>query len=237
MIWEGARPPHLVDGPFFWENREIMSVKVKICGITNEEDAVWAVNLGAHYLGLNFYSKSPRKVSPELAARIVKKAPPFVPCVGVFVDHPVDQIVKVVQQTGLMGIQLHGDGYTPEDCGFFRDHLEESILLVKVFRVAVVADLDILGSYKEVVPYFLLDTRNEGELGGTGKTFPWELAMRARAFGPKLFLAGGLTPENVRGAVEQAQPFAVDVASGVEKSPKRKDYDRMRKFMDEAKRG
>lgn len=206
--------------------------KVKICGITNEEDATWAVNLGAHFIGLNFYSKSPRKVSPDLAGRVARKVPPFVPTVGVFVDHSVEDIVKIAQKVGLQGIQLHGE-YSPEDCRRLSEQLES--FLMRVFRVATAADLESLGAYKEVCKYFLLDAKVEDQPGGTGQTFPWELATQARGFGVPVFLAGGLTPDNVAEAVEAARPFAVDVASGVEKSPKRKDYDKMKKFIEEAK--
>ncbi|MBL0058363.1 MAG: phosphoribosylanthranilate isomerase [Elusimicrobia bacterium] len=209
-----------------------MSTKVKICGITNEEDATWAVNLGAHYLGLNFYKDSPRKVSPDLAARIAKKVPSFVPTIGVFVDQGPAEIVKIAKKVGLGGIQLHGE-QTPDDCRAIAGELE--VLLIKAFRVAEEKDLDPLAAYKDVVGYFLLDTRVEGLAGGTGQTFPWDLAVRARAFGKPVFLAGGLTPENVAQAIETAQPFAVDVASGVEKSPKRKDYEKMKKFIEEVK--
>src|SRR3989344_4278301 len=116
-----------------------MAVKTKICGITNEEDATWSVNLGAGFIGLNFHSQSPRKVSPDLAARIVKKVPSFVPCVGVFVEQGVDEIVKIVQKTGLMGVQLHGD-QTPEDCRALSEKLEAFI--IKAFRVAEESDVE-----------------------------------------------------------------------------------------------
>jgi phosphoribosylanthranilate isomerase len=241
-----------------------MAVKIKICGITNEEDATWAVNMGASYIGLNFYSQSPRKVSPDQAAKVVKKVPPFVPCVGVFVDHPVQDILKVVAKTGVMGIQLHGD-YSPEDCQALRSSFDGSVLLIKAFRVATDADLDPLVRYRDAATHFLLDAKVEepvpaapaegaapaapsdnparplaaaaAQLGGTGKTYPWGLTERAKAQGVPVFVAGGLTPENVREAVKQTQPFAVDVASGVEKSPKRKDYDKMKAFIEQAKRG
>lgn len=206
--------------------------KVKICGVTNEEDATWAVNLGAHYIGLNFCKESPRKVSPEQAAKIARKVPSFVPTVGVFVEQTVPEILKIVQKVGLAGVQLHGD-HTPEDAHALAEKLE--VFLIKAFRVGAESDLDPLPAYKDAVGYFLLDARVEGVAGGTGQTFPWDLAVRARSLGKPIFLAGGLTPDNVAEAVETAQPFAVDVASGVEKSPKRKDFDRMKKFIDEAK--
>jgi phosphoribosylanthranilate isomerase len=209
-----------------------MSTKVKICGITNEEDATWAVNLGAHYLGLNFHKESPRKVSPELAARIAAKVPSFVPTIGVFVEQSVPEIVKIAKKVGLAGIQLHGD-HTPAECEAIASELE--VVLIKSVRVATEADLEVLPGFKDVVNYFLLDARVEGQTGGTGQTFPWDLAVRAKVYGKPLFLAGGLIPENVAEAIETAQPFAVDVASGVEKSPKRKDYEKMKKFIEEVK--
>lgn len=207
-------------------------MKAKICGITNEEDATWAVNLGAHFIGLNFHSESPRKVSVDLAARIAKKVPPFVPLVGVFVNQTPAEIVKIAQKVGLGGIQLHGD-QTPDDCRAIAGQLESFVM--RAFRIGGEADLEPLAAFKEVCKYFLLDARVEGQPGGTGQTFPWDLAARAKSFGVPIFLAGGLTPENVEAAVEAAQPFAVDVASGVEKSPKRKDYDKMKKFLEVVK--
>jgi phosphoribosylanthranilate isomerase len=211
-----------------------MAVKVKICGITNEEDATWAVNLGANYIGLNFHSGSPRKVSPDLAARIAKKVPPFVPTIGVFVEQKADEILKIAEKVGLMGVQLHGD-HTPEDCRAISEKME--ITIIRAFRLGSEADLDAIAPFKSACTHILLDAKVDGQPGGTGQTFPWELARRAKAFGLPIFVAGGLTPENVREAVSETQPFAVDVASGVEKSPKRKDLDKVKKFISEAKAG
>jgi phosphoribosylanthranilate isomerase len=206
--------------------------KVKICGVTNEEDAVWAVNLGAHYIGLNFHKDSPRKVSVEMAARIVKKVPTFVPCVGVFVEQNAEEILKIAGKTGLMGVQLHGE-HTPEECRAIGEKME--VMIIRAFRVAGDADVDAIAPFKTVCSHVLLDAKVEGLEGGTGQAFPWDLARRAKSFGLPLFLAGGLTPENVAQAVEEVQPFAVDVASGVEKSPRRKDFDKMKMFIEAAK--
>ncbi len=211
-----------------------MAIKVKICGITNEQDALWAVNLGAHYIGVNLSESSPRKVSVQMAKRIVAKVPPFIPCVGVFVEQNAEQILKIVEKTGLMGVQLHGE-QTPEDCAALRGRLEESVPVIKVFRVEQEADLEPMSMYKNICQYFLIDARVENVPGGTGQSFPWELACGAKGFGVPYFVAGGLTPDNVQEAIEKTQPFGVDVASGVEKSPKRKDYDKMKKFIEEAK--
>ncbi len=209
-----------------------MATKVKICGITNEEDATWAVNLGAHYLGLNFHKDSPRKVSPDLAARIAKKVPSFVPTIGVFVEQSAPEIVKIAKKVGLAGIQLHGE-HTPADCEAITSELE--VFLIKSVRVAAESDLEVMSGFKDVVNYFLLDARVDGQMGGTGQSFPWELTARAKVFGKPIFLAGGLTAENVAEAIEAAHPFAVDVASGVEKSPKRKDYEKMKTFLEAVK--
>lgn len=206
--------------------------KVKICGVTNEEDATWAVNLGAQYVGLNFHKDSPRKVSPEQAAKITAKVPPFVTTVGVFVEQTPEQIVKIAQKANLGAIQLHGD-QTPEDCRAIAEKLETP--LIKVFRVGEEKDLEGIAAFEGAVQYLMLDARVDGQPGGTGQTFPWELAAKAKFARLPVFLAGGLTPDNVADAIEAAQPFAVDVASGVEKSPKRKDYDKMKKFIEAAK--
>ncbi|MBL8023628.1 MAG: phosphoribosylanthranilate isomerase [Elusimicrobia bacterium] len=209
-----------------------MSTKVKICGITNEEDATWAVNIGAHFIGLNFHKESPRKVSPDLAARIASKVPSFVPTVGVFVEQSAADIIKIAKKVGLAGIQLHGN-QTVEECEAITNELE--VFLIKAVRAANESDLDTLSSYKHIVHYVLLDARVEGQMGGTGQTFPWDLATRAKVFGKPLFIAGGLNAENVAEAIEATQPFAVDVASGVEKSPKRKDFEKMKRFLETVK--
>jgi phosphoribosylanthranilate isomerase len=210
-------------------------VKVKICGITNEEDATWAANLGADYVGFNFYSQSPRKVSPASAAAIRAKLPPFVLPVGVFVDDGVDGVVKIVQKAGLKGVQLHGD-QTPEDCRALKEKLGPGVFVMKAARVSEAAHVEALAAFKDVCDYFLLDARSDAAMGGTGEKFPWELAAQAKSHGLPIFAAGGLTPDNVSQAIKKTQPFGVDVASGIEKSPKRKDYDKMKNFIDQAKR-
>ncbi len=211
-----------------------MSTKVKICGITNAEDVLWAANLGAHYVGLNFYSESPRKISTSMGTTIVQKTPPFVIPVGVFVNHPVDEVVKIAQKTGIKGVQLHGEE-TPEDCKAIKEKLP-NVFIIKAFRIQDEASLSQLAIYKDVVDYFLLDAYTPDVPGGSGQTFAWGLAVKAKEVGLPIFLAGGLTPENVSQAVGEATPFAVDVASGVEKSPKRKDYDKMKSFIEKSQK-
>ena len=209
-----------------------MTVKIKICGITNEEDAVWAVNLGAHYLGLNFAKDSPRKVSPDVAEQIARKVPPFVTTVGVFVEQGPEEIVKIVRKVGLMGVQLHGD-HTPEDAWAVAEKAE--VTLIRAVRVAEEKDLEAIAAFQGIVSHVLLDAKVEGLAGGTGTLVPWVLAAQSKSFGVPLFLAGGLTPQNVRQAASEVQPFAVDVASGVEISPRRKDIEKMKTFINEAR--
>src|SRR5688572_5459703 len=133
-----------------------MAVKVKICGITNEEDAVWAVNLEANYVGLNFHKDSPRKVSPDMAERIAKKVPSFVTTVGVFVEQKPEEILKIAGKVGLMGIQLHGD-HTPEDARAIADKME--VMLIKAVRVAEEKDLETIAAFRGVVSHILLDAK------------------------------------------------------------------------------
>ncbi|HOW28647.1 MAG TPA: phosphoribosylanthranilate isomerase [Elusimicrobiota bacterium] len=212
-----------------------MPAKVKICGITNTEDATWTVNLGAEYIGLNFWPESPRKVSLGKAVEIVQKLPPFVVTVGVFVNQPVDEIVKTVLKTGIKGVQLSGEE-TPEYCRQLAEALrDKNPFLIKVFHVSTEADLEPMTAYKDMCQYFLLDARVENVPGGTGQTFPWDLVQRAKTIGIPLFIAGGLTPDNVKEAIKKTEPYAVDVASGVEKSPKRKDYEKMKLFIEQSK--
>lgn len=203
-------------------------VKVKICGITNLDDAMLAANLGADFIGLNFYSGSPRKVSLKNAKDIVSKMPPFVSVVGVFVDEPLEELVKTAKKTPLKYIQLHGSE-TPEYC---KSAAELSGLpVIKTFKMADEKSLDTMPQYLESASYFLLDACVPGEPGGTGVTFNWDLAVKAKDIGKPVFLAGGLVPENVSEAISKVLPFAVDVASGVERLERRKDYDKLNKFI------
>lgn len=211
-------------------------VKVKICGITNLQDAGFVVSLGGEYIGFNFCDKSPRKVSVKMAAEIISKIPPIVEPVGVFVDEEiVDVIVDTVKKCNLKLVQLHGKEQ-PEYVEALRLKLADTgVKIIKAFRIKGEGSLRNLLRYKDIVDYFLLDTYVEGVEGGTGETFNWELAKEAKRYEKPIFLAGGLTPENVKGAVAAAEPYAVDVASGVERLPKRKDYDKLKNFILNAK--
>lgn len=202
-------------------------VKVKICGITTIEDALTAVEAGADALGFVFYDKSPRCVEPDKAAGIIRALPPFVTAVGLFVNADIDFLNSTAECCGLDLIQLHGDE-TPDFCSLVNRRV------VKVFRIRDAQSLDPMKDYR--VAGYLLDAYSPQIYGGTGLTFNWDIARDAKKHGP-IILAGGLTPDNVREAVDAVRPYAVDVSSGVEAAPGRKDPDKVRKFIENAKRG
>ena len=203
-------------------------VRVKICGITNLEDALLASDLGAQALGFIFYPKSPRSIKPEAARDIIKNLPPLVLSVGVFVDEVAGMVQEVAATVGLDWVQLHGQE-SPEYCRALGRRV------IKGFRVQDQSSLDILPNYRDAVHAFLLDTYRPGTPGGTGETFDWELARRAQDYGP-VILAGGLTAANVGQAITIAQPAAVDVASGVEAAPGVKDPEKLRAFFEAVSR-
>jgi len=200
--------------------------KVKICGITSVEDALVAVEAGADALGFVFFEKSPRNLDPARAAHIIATIPPFVQAVGLFVNAPLEFVNSTAEQCGLDLVQLHGDE-SPEYC--------RSVLrrVIKVFRVKGPESLATLSSYR--VAGYLLDAYHPHLYGGTGETFDWECVVAAKDAGP-VILAGGLTPENVAAAVARVAPYAVDVSSGVEAAPGRKDHEKVRRFIAEAKK-
>jgi len=202
-------------------------VRIKICGITNEKDALWAVNLGADYLGFNFYRNSPRKISPKLGAQIIGKLPSFTQPVGVFLNEEIKTVKRIAEKCRLNMVQLHGEE-TPEYC---RELQAQSprVRIIKAFRIRDKENLEEMEQYG--VDYYLLDSYVPGIEGGTGEIFNWDLAVEAKQFGKPVFLAGGLTPENVVQAIEKVNPYGVDVASGVERTPRRKDYGLMREFI------
>jgi phosphoribosylanthranilate isomerase len=203
-------------------------VSVKICGITNRDDAYTAVEAGADALGFVFYPPSPRYVTPEHACEIIRTLPPFVTTVGLFVDVAVEMINDTAERCGLDRIQLHGSE-PPAFCA----RLNRPV--IKAFRMKGADSLAMLPRY--TVSAYLLDAYVEGALpGGTGVSFAWELAAQAKPYGP-VILAGGLTPENVAGAIRQIRPYGVDVSTGVERAPGLKDDAKVRAFIACAKRG
>ncbi|MDA8233524.1 MAG: phosphoribosylanthranilate isomerase [Clostridia bacterium] len=189
-------------------------VRVKICGLKDLSMAMAAVEAGADALGFVF-AQSVRQVAPKEARDIIRELPPYVAKVGVFVDEPRERLEEITAYCGLDVIQLHGSE-TPEYCrGLQRP-------VVKAIRVKDEASLEILGVYSQIpsdrcrIAGFLLDTYRPGQAGGTGETFNWDLALKAKEYGKPIILAGGLNPENVRDAVVTTRPYGVDVSSGVE---------------------
>jgi phosphoribosylanthranilate isomerase len=199
-----------------------MSVKVKICGITNAPDALAAAAAGADALGFMFYDASPRHITLGAAAEIIRQLPPSVVKVVVFVNASTDRVVRAIGECGLNLLQFHGDE-TPEYCVQF------GVMSMKAFRIRDADSLRTLPEY--ATDAWLLDAYVADNPGGTGETFNWDLAVEARKLGRPIFLAGGLTPENVAEAIRKVQPYAVDVSSGVETAPGKKDPDKIRRFI------
>ena len=187
---------------------------VKICGITNYEDAVAAIEAGASAIGFNFYRDSPRYIAPTGAALIIEKLPGDVIKVGVFVDEPDETIARIGLQVGLHVAQLHGAA------------VSSTLRVWRAWPVASEVDLTMLED--PIAEAFLLDGFTRGLYGGTGKTFPWTLA---RDVAKKVIIAGGLDESNVEQAIEEARPWGVDACSRIEASPGKKDHDKMRKFI------
>lgn len=198
-----------------------MTVRVKICGITNAPDALAAVRAGADALGFVF-APSPRRVSVETAVEIIGSLPPFVATVGVFVNEIPERVREVVARCALAFVQFHGDE-GPDECGAF------GARAIKAVRVRNAESLRGLDRYR--VGAFLLDSCVPGARGGTGTPFPWGLATSAAATGRPVILSGGLTVENVARAVAEAAPYAVDVSSGVESEPGKKDAALVEEFV------
>jgi phosphoribosylanthranilate isomerase len=199
-----------------------MTTRVKICGITDLADALDAIAAGASALGFVFYKPSPRYVSPQLAADIIRQLPPFVTTVGLFVNASQAEVIQVLEQTGIDLLQFHGDEPEVFCRGFARPY-------IKAFRVR--PGLDVM---QQVALYpsargVLLDAYRPGVPGGTGEVFDWALIPAALA--PQVILAGGLNADNVAEAIRQVTPYAVDVSGGVEAAPGRKDRARINAFM------
>ena len=206
-------------------------VRVKICGLTHVDEAITCAELGAEWIGLNFHPASPRYVAPEKAAEIVAGLPPSAAVVGVFVDRPAAQVAEIATRVGIRIIQLHG--HEPEeDLVALR-----SFTIVKAFRLdrasgwsAVIDSIARAGALGRSPDAVLVDAYRPGQLGGTGSVVTDEVMDSIPPL-PRLILAGGLTPENIAARVARVRPWMVDVASGVESSPGRKDMDRLRAFI------
>jgi phosphoribosylanthranilate isomerase len=203
-----------------------MRVRVKICGITSLEDGLFALEAGADALGFVFCAASPRNLTVARAAGIIKALPPLVAKVGVFVNPTPEFVQEVLEQCGIDTVQLHGEE-SPAFCRQFRAPV------IKAFRVRDESSLKEMPAYTGEA--WLLDSYVSGRSGGTGERFNWELARRATAASPRVILAGGLTAGNVVEAVQSVQPYAVDVSSGVEIAPGKKDPGKVRAFISAVK--
>ena len=201
---------------------------IKICGITNLEDARAAVAAGADALGFNFYNPSPRYITPQRAREIIEELPASVLAVGVFVNEPMKSVNAIASEAGIAALQLHGDE-SPDYCReFARDRY-----VIKTLAVSDDVDLELINSYD--VHAIMLDTRDSRLRGGTGKSFDWSVSRRVNQSVEKLFLAGGLSPENIENAIETVRPYAVDACSALEDAPGRKNHERMRAFVNIAR--
>ena len=210
-----------------------MTTRVKICGITRVEDARLAENLGAYAIGLNFYEKSLRAISPADAWKIRKQLDPVTEAVGVFVDWKARLVVTLAHSLKLSALQLHGD-----ECSAYVTYCNKFLPVIKALRVGPKLSLSVLGKFRKASA-FLLDACQPGKLGGTGKTADWSFAQKAveaRVGARPILRAGGLTPENVGEAILTVRPYAVDVASGLESRPGVKDPGKLREFFAEVAR-
>jgi phosphoribosylanthranilate isomerase len=199
-------------------------VRVKICGITNWTDAQRAVEAGASLLGFNFYAKSPRYIAPAKARRIVQRLPKHVSAVGVFVNETERKMLAIARSVGLDRLQLHGE---EPPAAVMR--LTRSLPVIKAVRASDSFRPRDLAKFSHASA-ILLDGFDRRRRGGTGKTFDWRLARRAKHYA-RIFLAGGLTPQNVGAAIRTGQPYAVDVCSGVEARLGKKDPRRIEALM------
>ena len=199
---------------------------VKICGITNLNDALAAIAAGADALGFNFYKPSPRYITPQSAREIIDQLPGSPLTVGVFVNEESPQdVMNIANDAGIKALQLHGDE-SPEYC-------RELAATTHVIKTLAVSDnFDPKLAYEYQVDAIMLDTRDNRLRGGTGRVFDWSIAQQVSQLIPKLYLAGGLSPENVAEAIKQVRPYAVDACSGLEDRPGSKNHERMRAFID-----
>ena len=204
------------------------NVAVKICGITDHEDASIAVELGAGALGFIF-AHSPRQITPQKARDIIRAMPPFVKTVGVFVDEGPAAIKEMIHYCGLDLVQLHGDE-SPDLCCDLMPYT------IKALRIKDEASLRTSRIYHGKVRALLLDTYSKDKAGGSGRTFDWQLAIKIKKLGIPIILAGGLGPSNINDAVSTVRPYAVDVNSGVEERPGKKSHTLMKDLMEKVRR-
>jgi phosphoribosylanthranilate isomerase len=196
--------------------------KVKICGITNLEDATAAIGMGADLLGFNFCAESPRYIAPAEAAEIINKLPGFIDVAGVFVNAPIEQIRETMSECQLDWVQLHGDE-DPQFCELFLSH---NVKTMKAIRVKDQSDIQNAESY--FTDAILLDAFDPEKYGGTGLTFDWNIVGH---ISKRVFLAGGITPDNAAKAIELGV-YGIDICSGVEAEPGKKDHEKMKKLFE-----
>ena len=202
--------------------------KIKICGITNLDDALAAADLGVDFLGFVFSEKSPRQIKIKNAIAIIKSLPSSVSTVGLFVDQEELAVKMIFDKCRLDYFQFHG-GESPDYC----KRIKEKGKVIKAFRIKGEQSIEDLANYD--VEMYLLDAYNEDKFGGTGAVFDWDLAVKAKKYDRPIIIAGGLNPENVAQALQKVRPYGVDVSSGVEKSPGKKDTQLMKKFIQQVR--
>ncbi|MHC4645608.1 MAG: phosphoribosylanthranilate isomerase [Planctomycetota bacterium] len=200
----------------------MLVVKVKICGITNLEDAAAAIEMGADLLGFNFYPKSPRYVTAQQAASMINKLPGFVDVAGVFVNATFDQIAQTMKHCPLNWVQLHGD----EGPDFCRSLLSFNVKTMKALRVKDRSDIEKAEDY--FTDAILLDAFDPEKYGGTGLTFDWNIVGH---IGKRVFLAGGINPDNAPTAIELGV-YGIDICSGIEAEPGKKDHEKMKRLFE-----
>jgi phosphoribosylanthranilate isomerase len=203
-------------------------VKVKICGITNKIDGLNAADLGADMLGFVFYKKSKRYVEPKLAQDIINELPEAIEKVGIFVDEKKEDVLRIAEDSGLTALQFHGDE-TPGYCDSFKG----SYKVIKAFRIKDRSGLWKINDYD--TDFYLLDAYSPRAKGGIGETFDWGIIRDFEMMKP-LILSGGLNAGNVSKAISSVAPYGVDVSSGVEASPGKKDLGLMKNFIDKARK-
>ena len=196
---------------------------IKICGITNIDDALAAVAAGADALGFNFYKPSPRYITPQSAREIIEQLPSSVLTVGVFVNE--ESAAQIAAEAGVTALQLHGD----ESPNYCRE-LAPDRYIIKVLAVSDEFNIDAVKTYETKA--IMLDTRHSNLRGGTGQVFDWSIAQQVSQLIPKLYLAGGLSPDNVAAAIKIVRPYAVDACSALEDQPGKKNHERVRAFVE-----
>jgi len=200
--------------------------KVKICGITNLEDALLSAKFGADALGFNFYEKSPRYILPEKACEIIEQLPAKILKVGVFVNESLEKIIEIAEIAKLDTLQLHGE----ETPGLARElKAKTSLEIIKAFRVSPEFQPEDVLRYE--VDAVLLDAYSRDEYGGTGETFDWEIAKKVQEIFPKMYLAGGLSQDNIANSIFEVRPFAVDACSCLEATKGRKNLRKLEDFL------